>query len=406
MSEVEKRPAAKNGKKKKEKWQKPRHYLSYGFMHIFFRAYVWAKMGFTAKLHKLNKKQGYLIVSNHQSFYDGYLVNMGFDRPVYVMAGDYMFNTGKPAQRLNYWFAPIPKVKAGSDPASMINTMRILKEGSCVLIFPEASRTYDGRMGEIPESMGRFIKKMKVPVIIYNLVGCYSADPRWGGAPRRGKCEGIVKREISVEELASMTEDEVMQALKEGLHVDETTTTKPYRSKARAEYLERLLYVCPKCGKFSTLKSEGNYVSCTACGLKAEYTETTTFEFENFDTDITNVADWVAWQDERLEEFDNFDGVIFSDENVNIETCDRNVLRQNLGTGRIEIDRNEMRIICPNETYRFSHDEFTIISPIGWTKILFSTRHGSFMINGPKLFNPYKYVKLIYRITGNPEQVR
>ena len=62
MSEIEKRPAAKNGKKKKEKWQKPRHYLSYGFMHIFFRAYVWAKMGFTAKLHKLNKKQGYVTI--------------------------------------------------------------------------------------------------------------------------------------------------------------------------------------------------------------------------------------------------------------------------------------------------------------------------------------------------------
>ena len=404
MSEVKKSAAPK--KAKKTKWEKPRHKLTYGFMHIFFRIFVWWKMGYTAKLHKLDKKQGYIVVSNHQSFYDGYLVNMGFNRPLFVMAGDYMFNTGKPAERMNYLFAPIPKVKAGSDPASMINTMRILKEGSCVLIFPEASRTYDGKFGEVPESMGRFIKKMKVPVIIYNLVGCYSADPRWGGAPRRGKCEGVVKRMISVEELAGMSEEEVTQALKDGLYMDESTTVHRYRSEKGAEYLDRLLYVCPKCGKFSCLHSEGNYVTCTECGLKAEYTENTTFKFENFQTDITNVADWVAWQDPQLAKFDGQEGVIFSDENVNIETCDRNVLRQNLGTGRIEIDKDEMRVICENETYRFGHDEFTIISPIGWTKILFTTRRGSFMINGPERFNPYKYVKLIYHITGNPDQVR
>ena len=157
MSEMQKRPAAKP--KKKETWEKPRHRVAFAFARLYFRVFGWWKMGYTTGKVRLEKGKGHLVVCNHQSLYDAYLISMCFNRPLYVMAGDYMFNTGKPAERLVRWFAPIPKVKAGSDPASMINTMRILREGSVVCIFPEASRTYDGRFGEVHESMGRFIKK-------------------------------------------------------------------------------------------------------------------------------------------------------------------------------------------------------------------------------------------------------
>ena len=388
-------------------WEKKRQRVVDWALQTFFSGYAWLKMGYRTRVHKLKKSQGQLILANHQSFYDGYLVNLAFNRPVYIMAGDYMFNEGKKSERMNYLFAPIPKVKAGTDPASLLTTMRVLREGSVVGIFPEASRTYDGCFGKIPESMGRFIKKMKVPVTLFHLSGGYGADPRWCRTQRRGHFIGSVKRTLTIEQIANMSEQEIVDMIQKELYTDETKTRYRYRSRTRAEYLERLLYICPKCGADSTLYSKGKYVTCQHCGLRAEYTENTTFAFEDFDTDIKNVADWVAWQDAQLDRFNDAEGVIFSDDGVFLQTCDRNKLREDLGIGRIEIDKTEMRVTTPKGEHRFPFDEITIISPIAGTKILFTTKHdGSFMINGPKRFNPYKYVKLCYHFTGNEAQVR
>jgi 1-acyl-sn-glycerol-3-phosphate acyltransferase len=387
-------------------WEKKRHTYVIWVLQTVFALYAWVKLGYKTKIHKLQKAQGRLIVCNHQSVYDGYLINMAFNRPVYIMAGDYLFNRGKKSDRMNYFFAPIPKVKAGADPASMLTTMRVLREGSVVGIFPEASRTYDGRFGKIPESMGRFIKALKVPVTIFNLRGGYGADPRWCRTQRRGRFVGLVKRTLEPEQIAKMSEEQIVQTLETELHTDETSTRYRYRSRVRAEYLERLLYMCPKCAAASTLYSKGKYVMCRACGLRAEYTEQLRFCFENFDTDIQNVADWVAWQDAQLSRYDNAQGVIFYDEHVALQTCDRNKLRCNLGVGRLEIDRTQLRLVTQTDCYAFDFDDITLISPIGATSILFSTRQGSFMLNGPTRFNPYKYVKLCYHMTGNTEQVR
>ena len=387
-------------------WEKARHRVIFGAMRIFYRPYLWFKTGYRTGIHRLKKKQGQLIVCNHQSVYDAYMINMAFDRPVFIMAGDYLFNRGKASDRMNWFFAPIPKVKAGSDPASLLTTLRVLREGSVVGIFPEASRTYDGRFGEVPKSMGRFIKKIKVSVTVFTLRGGYGADPRWCRSQRFGHFVGKVSKTLSPDEIEKMSEEEIVQFLDDNLRVDETKTRFRYLSNHRAEYIERLLYCCPKCGAFSTLHSKGNAVTCTACGLKAVYTEATTFRFEDFDTPITNVADWVDWQDAQLQRFDGQDGVVFRDEGVLLETCDRNKPRERLSVGAIEIDHSELRVVTQDEAFRYPFDEITLISPIGDTKILFTTRKGSFMINGPKRFNPYKYVKWLYHVTGNEEQVR
>ena len=92
-------------------WEKARHRLIFGAMRIFYRPYLWFKTGYRTGIHRLKKKQGQLIVCNHQSVYDAYMINMAFDRPVFIMAGDYLFNRGKASDRMNWFFAPIPKVK-------------------------------------------------------------------------------------------------------------------------------------------------------------------------------------------------------------------------------------------------------------------------------------------------------
>ena len=58
--------------------------------------------------------------------------------------------------------------------------------------------------------------------------------------------------------------------IRQGLWVDETEIAGQYPGKNLAEYMERMLYVCPKCG-LARFESRGNRVRCLSCGLEAEY---------------------------------------------------------------------------------------------------------------------------------------
>ena len=65
---------------------------------------------------------------------------------------------------------------------------------------------------------------------------------------------------------------ELMEQIETGLYVDEANAQGCFRSKKRAEYLERAVYICPFCG-FSKWESKGNHITCTTCGRKVHYGE-------------------------------------------------------------------------------------------------------------------------------------
>ena len=73
-----------------------------------------------------------------------------------------------------------------------------------------------------------------------------------------------------------MDPKELAERIREDLRVDAMMEEKkrpiPYRSRHRAEYLESLLYLCPKCRTFDSLYSGGSRIRCE-CGYSMEYSE-------------------------------------------------------------------------------------------------------------------------------------
>ena len=77
------------------------------------------------------------------------------------------------------------------------------------------------------------------------------------------------------EELEKMTSDQIFDMVKEYGRVNayEIQEKNPveYIGENKAEGIESMLYVCPKCKQISTLKGMGDEVICCKCDFKATY---------------------------------------------------------------------------------------------------------------------------------------
>ena len=75
-----------------------------------------------------------------------------------------------------------------------------------------------------------------------------------------------------------------------------------YTGENMAEYLERILYVCPKCKEIGHLHSKGDFFKCHACGYKVEYGTDAFFHSEDNEVVFDNVLDWDKWQRKEWKE--------------------------------------------------------------------------------------------------------
>ena len=97
---------------------------------------------------------------------------------------------------------------------------------------------------------GRLVKTAGCGLVTYRLEGGYFASPRWGGASiRRGYLHGSPVKVYTPEMLQGMTNEELHTAITQDLFEDayarQLANPKPYRSKKRAMFMERMLFIWP-----------------------------------------------------------------------------------------------------------------------------------------------------------------
>lgn len=284
--------------KKQNLWVKKRHARVFAFLRFAMGGFMRIKYHYKAE--KAPIKEGpCLILHNHQATMDPFFVSMAFRFPVYFIASDDLFNL-KVSPLIRYLAAPIPKSKSMKDLAAVKNAMRVLKEGGAVGIAPEGNRTFSGRQWEtVPDAIAKLVKTAKVPVVLFNLCGGYGTDPRWGHSVRRGtKFVGRVKRILYPEEYKDMSVEELYSLILKEINVVDADSGERYKSRKRAEYIERALYMCPVCKKIGSYYSKGTHFTCTRCGATAEYTQQLTIEppIGGF----TKVYEWFDWERKEI----------------------------------------------------------------------------------------------------------
>lgn len=211
------------------------------------------------------------ILCNHNTDYDFIILAGQTRKPIDFVATETMQRMGAFSRLLSTKLKPILHDKGSKGTATIKQIVGRIKDGRNVALFPEGNRSFDGRTGEISDAMAKIVKMTGATLVIYKLTGGYFTTPRWGKDIRKGKMRGKVEAVLSPAEVKAMPVDELQSLILNSLYTDayKEQEEKPVKfiSSSRAEYLETLLFMCPKCNAVGSLRSQGNDISCN-CGLK------------------------------------------------------------------------------------------------------------------------------------------
>ena len=388
---------------KKKKWCKVRHKFWFTIMRPIFSFLFWKKYGYKAENYKLDRKQNYLIICNHSCSLDPFMLGKSFFRPIYFVASDDLLKNGFISKIMKHTVAPIPIRKGTMDISSIRNCIYIAKEGGTIGIFPEGNRTYSGEISYLGINLVKFIRKLDLPLIIYHIDGGYGLDPRWGKKSRRGKgSRGYVQRLLSKEELCSLKDEELLKIINTNLS-QEISPSLRFKSKEKAEYLERVLFVCPKCHALETLVSEKNAIRCKCCSLEATYEEDLSFSSNEPSFKFKKVSEWMNYQKEYLKDLAIEENkVLLGDEKVTLISCLEGKEKEVELVGKLQMNSKSF-IIKGEKEIQFFFKDIKQVENQGKHKLLFYIGKDYYEFKGGERFSSYKYYLMFNRINNTLE---
>ncbi len=147
---------------------------------------------------------GGIVVSNHQSHFDPVLVGMACPPRLHFLARSGLFRSvgfGLLIRSLN----AIPVERDGLGLEGLRETIRRLKAGKFVLVFPEGTRTPDGELHAIKPGLATVAKRAGVPIVPVALVGAFEIWPRQQHLPNtEGWLEIVFGEPITPEAIARL----------------------------------------------------------------------------------------------------------------------------------------------------------------------------------------------------------
>ncbi len=166
--------------------------LTYWLGHTFFRSFARSFYDFRIVGEENMKFDGAAIIAaNHVSFLDPPIIGQAFDEVVRSFARKTLFDHPLAAMILREWQV-IPVDLEKPDTASLKTTMRLLRSGEKIVMFPEGTRSFDGKLQKAEPGIGLFLAKTGAPVLPIRLFGTFEAYPRKAKFLRRAQITLVV----------------------------------------------------------------------------------------------------------------------------------------------------------------------------------------------------------------------
>jgi 1-acyl-sn-glycerol-3-phosphate acyltransferase len=125
-----------------------------------------------------------LLVANHRSFLDPFVIGSLTRRPVYYVAKRELFERRWQAWLLNRLGA-FPVDRGAGDEDAMATARTLLERGECVVIFPEGTRVRPGPLGRPRRGAGRLALETGARVVPVAVIGTEDVRRGWRVRPRR-----------------------------------------------------------------------------------------------------------------------------------------------------------------------------------------------------------------------------
>ncbi|MBP3449147.1 MAG: 1-acyl-sn-glycerol-3-phosphate acyltransferase [Spirochaetaceae bacterium] len=352
----------------------------------------------------------YLVFSNHNGDLDPALVALSFPQQMYFVASEHVYRAGFASKILRFVFEPIAKRKGTADAVTVMKSIRALREGKNVCIFPEGQKSFNGITGEINIATGKLVKASKASLVTYKLEGGYFTTPRWGKGIRKGKMHGSIVNIYNKEDLEKLSPEEITDLVKKDLYEDayrkQSQNPIAYKGKNLAEGIEHALCLCPECKQIDTLFSKKNSVFCKNCNFS---TSIDIYGYFDESCKFKTVLQWDEFQQEELkkliqEKSSEKSEFIFSDDEVTLKTVKAEHQEEIIGTGKFSMftdkfifnsvkDEKEISLEIPQKN-------IVDISMYGKQALVFSDNNGNYyeltsknIINVRKFIFCFKYLK-------------
>jgi 1-acyl-sn-glycerol-3-phosphate acyltransferase len=118
-----------------------------------------------------------ILASNHASYLDPPLVGSPLPRPINYLGRDSLFRFPLVGAVMRSWNA-VPVDRDGVSPRGLRNIIDRLNAGGGIVLFPEGTRSHDGRLQPAKSGIGLVIIKSRAPVVPVRLFGTFEAFGR------------------------------------------------------------------------------------------------------------------------------------------------------------------------------------------------------------------------------------
>ena len=137
-----------------------------------------------------------LICPNHTSHLDAPVVRAALpaqlrDHVAIAAAADVWFDGSPLGPLTQLTLGAIPFGRSTDVRASLERVADLVSDGFSVIVFPEGTRSADGRMGPMREGIGLLATSLGVPVVPTYIAGAHEILPKGSGLPRHRGRSGI-----------------------------------------------------------------------------------------------------------------------------------------------------------------------------------------------------------------------
>lgn len=179
-----------------------------------------------------------MLACNHQSFLDPPMATCVLPRECHYLARDTLFRNplfGRLISAMNAF----PVKRGEADIGAVKETLRRLKAGNVVTVFPEGTRTIDGTIGPINPNSISIARKANATIVPTLVDGAFEAYPRTAKLPHFGRIYISYGKPITPEQIRECSNEEVAERVSAALQ-DMMRRSQPMRRRAASFGYESL----------------------------------------------------------------------------------------------------------------------------------------------------------------------